>query len=562
MITAPYNFVPLNEKVFYPLWAEKISHDIPFSDGESGEIEITITAKSPIFIRNHSKDKDNPSPEFCHHKMPDGSKQYYIPGSSIKGMVRSVMEILSFAKMEFVDDKKLSVRDMTNRNELVGQANGIGFLKFNSDGSGTFIDYSVKDGYRSAIRTIKYDQIGMSEKLRKQTFKEKYDEFGVYKKIKVKALPRPIGRRFIAKQDDNGEEAFIFFNSYITGRDGGKKYEFVLCESDKNINPIQIDKIIIDKFKSVYFDDEDSKIGQFWKKQLKTENAKKYGIPVFVKKSNNGNIQAIGLTQLFKLAYNKSIHQAIKQDKKDDLDLPETIFGTVKDDFALKGRVHFSHLASTHVTFEKDKEEVLGTPNASYYPNYIEQTDVYGAKVNHYTTLMDKDATIRGYKRYPLHQSIKESQKTNDNEKVRTKFKPLDKDTKFKGKIRFHNLKKAEIGALLSALTFHGNSDKYHHNLGMAKPLGYGKIEIELSLKNLKHTQEEYLSEFENTITKEIPNWKNSEQLQELFAMATTNQKNNNKLIYQQLKNNEGRNEFVEAKKRREHLVPYSQYGL
>lgn len=68
MITAPFNFVPLNEKVFFPLWAEYVSHDIPFEDGESGEIDITITAKSPIFVRDH-KDET----QFCQH-----NKKYYI----------------------------------------------------------------------------------------------------------------------------------------------------------------------------------------------------------------------------------------------------------------------------------------------------------------------------------------------------------------------------------------------------------------------------------------------------------------------------------------------------
>ncbi len=100
MITAPYNFVPLSEKVFFPPWVEQVNHDIPFSDGESGEIDITITAKSPIFIRDGKKEE-----EFCHHTNKEGNKTHYIPGSSIKGMVRNVLEIMSFSKMKFVDDK-------------------------------------------------------------------------------------------------------------------------------------------------------------------------------------------------------------------------------------------------------------------------------------------------------------------------------------------------------------------------------------------------------------------------------------------------------------------------
>ena len=102
-ITAPYNFVPLNKEVFYPEWSEQVSHDIPFEDGENGEIEITITAKSPIFIRDHA----NPE-QFCQH-----NGQYYIPSTSVKGMVRNVLEIMSFSKLQ-LQDKTLSYRDLNN----------------------------------------------------------------------------------------------------------------------------------------------------------------------------------------------------------------------------------------------------------------------------------------------------------------------------------------------------------------------------------------------------------------------------------------------------------------
>ena len=136
MITAPYNFVPLNKEVFYPSWADDVSHDIPFEDGESGELDITITAKSPIFIRNHSDDKDNPSKEFCHFINENNAKEYYIPGSSLKGMIRNVLEIISFSKIQIDEDKYkniFGVRDMTNQKLLVGGANGCGFLIKNEE---------------------------------------------------------------------------------------------------------------------------------------------------------------------------------------------------------------------------------------------------------------------------------------------------------------------------------------------------------------------------------------------------------------------------------------------
>jgi CRISPR-associated protein (TIGR03986 family) len=610
MITAPYNFVPLNKEVFYPSWSKdgkEVSHDIPFEDGESGEIDITITAKSPIFIRNHYQDGDEyyemekdkkkikVSKEFCHLINENGAKEFYIPGSSIKGMVRSVLEILSFSKMKVDEDKlkkPLSIRDMTPtkycadtsikimkdcpeqmkkdlfEHKMVGTANGIGLLKINPDGSGTITDYTVeeKSGFqiKYGIRTIKYDQlssIGYTNDLRKKDFDEKYKIIEPYSKIKVTTVKQAINRRYIATFNNIGEDAIVILNSYIDGKDDGKKYEFILCPSDKK-QSIKIDKTLIDSFKTTYFSCE-SKLGDFWKKQLNTKDGQKYGIPVFLMKSNKGTIQAIGLTQLFKLSYKKTLFDAAKQITKiSKLDLAETIFGTEKDKLALKGRVQFSHLKSTTERYEKQVDAILGSPNPTYYPNYIKQ-DGQNEKVSKYKTLMDADAVISGWKRYPLHSQTMSSGESSDKEAVKTHFKPLESGTIFKGKLRFHNLKKAEIGALLSAITFHGQSEKCMHNIGMAKPLGYGKIDIQLTFRNLKYSQNEYLQEFENEITKEIKDWRNTQQLKELFAMAGVNTKSNEYLAYQLLENPKSKyygekNDFTGAKKAREYLVPHS----
>ena len=390
--------------------------------------------------------------------------------------------------------------------------------------------------------------------------KEKYDALG---KVLLE-VPFQKSNKTMNVRGKNIQKEIATYNKdsnkkgilVCTGDINNKKNEFLFISHNKKI---RLAKSVVDDFKSVYFNDN-SIDGRFWENKFK-EIGK---IPIFYKRTKRGDIQAIGLTQLFKLAYNKSIHQAIVQNKSDKLDMAQAIFGIQNDKISLKGRVFFSHLKSTHIRFEnqKTKEEILGTPNPSYYPNYIEQTDLQSAgRVNDYITLMDKDAVIRGYKRYPLHKNIGSSFKTNENEKIVTQFKPLDSGSRFVGKVRFHNLKKAEIGALLSAMTFHGNSDKYYHNLGMAKALGYGKIELKIELKNLKYTQKEYLDEFEKKISTEIEGWKDSPQLRELFAMSDESRARDELLVYQRLKNDKKRNEFVDAKKAREYLVEYSKYG-
>lgn len=559
MITAPYNFVPLNDKIFYPPWASedalKNIHDVPFEDGESGVIELEITAKSPIFI----KDGKNPN-EFCHFINENGGKEYYIPATSIKGMIRNVLEIISFGKIRIDEGKHkkyLSVRDMTNRKNLVGMVNedtgGCGFLVKN--GNSYIIEKCADIRTICLLKNTNYEEIGKLE-----TAKEKYKKFGLLKEInftpydeksKTKTGQEITIKR--AKFDKQGRKGILVFMGNIDK----KRHEFVFAKNGKKI---QLDKNVFEDFKKVYFDNEDSIDGQYWKEQFN----KGMPVPIFYM-GNDIKITAIGLTQLFKLAYKKTIFEAARQvGEETKFDLAETIFGTVRGDKALKGRVYFSHLKSSFERFEAPKEGVFGTPNPSYYPNYLEQRPN-----GPYITLMSKDAKIRGYKRYPLHESSEKLSVGNDNEKMKVKFKPLSANSVFKGKIVFHNLKKVEIGALISAITFHGRSNKFMHNIGFAKPYGYGKIDIELALQGLKYSQDEYLKEFEKQMNEFVPNWLNTEQLTELRKMASVGYKDSRLLRYQQLENEKSeyfkgknnyqeRNEFSGAKSYNERLGPYS----
>ena len=585
MITAPYNFVPLNEKVFYPFWDKNVSHDIPFLDGESAMLSIKVTAETPIYIRNHYADGDDYyedkkgnkiSTEFCHFRDSDGGKQYYIPSSSMKGMIRNIVEIMSFSKInidEKVLAKPLSVRDMTpsqycqdssikkmkdcpknlKRNlyetPIVATATKCGFLIKEGD------NYFIEDC--GNVVTIKEQEIqNVISNYRKdiETAEEKYKQFGHNDAFPFETMTKD--RRTVALYNQRGSVGSLVMTGFIDN----KKNEFIFKVTGKKL---PIGKTLYENFEKVYFENEDAIDGQYWKREWKSGEGRK--IPIFYIEKDK-QISAIGLTQIFKLAYKKTLLDASYQTtQKDRLDLAETMFGTVKENMALKGRIQFSHLKSTHVSYEREKSEILGSPQATYYPNYLEQTKVNGDKVNSYITLMESSAQIAGYKRYPLHKGIKKSfipkeEKTD----IQTKFKPLNQGAIFNGKVRFHNLKKAEIGALLSALTFHGH-DGYRHNLGMGKALGYGKVKIDIELQGLEYTKKEYLKAYEEEMTIFQDDWIESSQLKELFAMANNEIINDKSLEYQKLENpttrDKEKNDFVRAKKSREYLKRYSQIG-
>ena len=117
IIKSPFNFIQVSDRVVSPDWDDKISQDVPFSDGVSGIIKLTITAESPIYIKNgqQHKDKDNKNTDysFSHLGTAKGNL-YFIPGTSIKGEVRNVMEIMSYGKMCVDERAPFARRDLNN----------------------------------------------------------------------------------------------------------------------------------------------------------------------------------------------------------------------------------------------------------------------------------------------------------------------------------------------------------------------------------------------------------------------------------------------------------------
>ena len=259
MITAPYNFVPLNEKVVTPYWGPSISHDKPFMDAKSGVLEIEMTAHSPIFVRNgeiQKKDKDGneiPSTKFNQFR-----NNYFIPGSSIKGMIRSFIESTTFCRMDDkVNDVKYSVRDFTkgakdakiyDPSEISKESN-CGWLR--QDGEEYFLKPCSRPGRISHKELDKisgpikmsqyYQQYNNVKSDNQKSASAKYKAFPFEKEgytFKHKNIEEPedgIGReKFTIDETGQGKKGTIVF----TGQPGvrkeaenqGKQYEFIFFD--------------------------------------------------------------------------------------------------------------------------------------------------------------------------------------------------------------------------------------------------------------------------------------------------------------------------------------------
>jgi|AntRauTorckE5430_2_1112549.scaffolds.fasta_scaffold00533_5 CRISPR-associated protein (TIGR03986 family) len=587
---APFNFVPLSREVVLPNWANKISHDIPFEEGRSGELTLTIKAHSPIAVlsANNPDELDAPKKVIKHNGKP------FIPGSSIKGMLRSVLEIMSFSKFgDKISDDRYAIRDLNGTVKDIYLANfrptnvQCGWLQKLPDGSYEIQDCGIpgRVSHRNLDATLGSDFSTYFARTGRFDAKKGEQKSALFKYNRFTGKPRtgyfahrinkPDGTPFtdgrkrfdtVDKEDLGAQPGTIVFTGQPgprfqkpTGMWTGHHLEFVFFAVSRNL---QISSQVMTNFLFAYYEHDKNRHSIDWKYWRATlANGDK--VPVFFNTDDDGTIKHFGLSYLYKLPYENSIREAAENTSplhtSSSSDLSECMFGYIAGSDALKGRVHVGAAVSDDAKEDgKVHDHVLSFPKASYYPLYLKQ---YRGP---YKTLMDDTAELAGWKRYPVRLSNKVKPVTTikGQEKISMKFTPLREGAMFKTSIRYHNLRPVELGALISAITFHGaDPGTAFHSLGIAKPFGYGKVSI--TINNLNDDDRNVLlgayEVFMDTSLSSQQSWRSSEQMRELLAMVSPTEGEGPDLTYMKLKNAEGKNEFKESKTAKETLKSHAE---
>lgn len=501
-IKSPYNFVPLNREVYIPEWGEFTSMDIPFEDSEDGIIEVEIKNISPLFVRNghtnvpdNDELRNNPNSDdkFSSHVIVDGHRYYFIPGSTIKGAVRNVMEVLSFAKMDRYDNDSFGFRSFdTKRSENKAFSKAMESVK---------VGWMEKVGESYHILPCKGDVQKISHDQIRPLF-ENFDKGKDHQTAEKKQLSVRQGDEiYPLVSNEDGSLLGIDTGSYrlvCTGYMKGKIHEYLFPLVLGEPIPVPDDKF--EQFDSIhrhteYYGGRNGE-GGFLKNRL--ENGQR--IPVFYHLESEGKIKSIGITRVYRYPFKNSVDDVRQhaQGNYEGKDLPTVIFGYAEKEKSLKGRVHFGHAFCKNKAIDDSLcpivNGVLGEPRPSYYPLYLNQ-NTPGAYVNYGT----EDVKIAGRKRYRIHKgsTLTPLNRNENNESVNTIFRPIPSENVFRLSIAVHNLKAIEVGALLSALTFNETPDTFH-NIGMAKAFGYGKCKFEItSMKGFTKTKDDYLKAFE-----------------------------------------------------------------
>lgn len=500
---APYNFIPLSKRVVerYTDIEELPGHDEFVNDTLSGEIEYTVENITDLIISNGNgkffRNIDN---------------KYAIPGSTIRGKLRSNVSILGFSAIaqDIEDDRFLYRRFASSSSKLNKEYNDrLGMKIERSNGKSFSTLKNVNAGYVKKISDEEYVII-KSKVIKGKTYfriseKDLMHKYNGMKGIKFMNNKRktpnyePYTREisFEVNESNNGiksigEKNQLKNNGYILGSGSiyKKQSHYIIneidTEKDNENDYVRLSADDIRIYKKYYIKDKKSKLN----------NKGFYSLP-----ENRGDIKPIfyveyngkvyfGFTQYLRLFYDKSIYDGIPDiHKVDILDYKKSIFGFTNTKNSYKSRVSVEDAVLVGGVKTRNHTMVLGEPKATCVHLYLKQ-DGDKNQLNSY----NGEFEIRGVKYYWLKEFVMPEEAKGN---VNTIEEAVEKGTRFKGKIKFNNLNEDELGLLVWALYIHKDANQ---NIGKGKPYGFGNIKIkDISIK-VQDVNEKYNNIFEDNI--------------------------------------------------------------
>lgn len=524
---APYNFIPLQQENEIVHLTELPTQDRYHTDRLTGYIELGVETLTPVYIRDSlnkeemKKDeelkKKNKENKFINSDFfsPYGKDKFAIPGSSMRGMIRTIVEIVSFGNFGFTDRKrKLYYRTVGER-----------------------VGFGIGEKYRDYIKNRK---IGIIYKHNNDYFIRPAKESTSEKWEIIK-----IEEEIIFPKKERGNESTIKVKENLyrimttelpeRGKDRRNNNFYHVEDSEPNTIGMKLNDDIINDYSN------DKNRGRNVPDLLKL--AKERSVPCYYIEID-GDICSFGYNPFFRLAYTKRIfdhipsylkeNPKIKYDSLEkkyteiiDVDYANAIFGFTTEDQgeirvlkSLKGRVEFSDCIVSNGkarVLDISIPKTLNEPKPTSFQHYLTQSN------NKPKDDYDSNVNIRGNKLY-WHRSDKSNIDywrerdqeilniiNNGSDKMHTKIKPVDSDSVFKGKIYFENLSEQELGCLLFALDLPKGC---HHKIGMGKPIGLGSIKIKPTLHISNRTSDKNKSGRYSSLLSE---WKGISQSKKLI---------------------------------------------
>lgn len=542
LFTNPYNFVPVvkipDDNKIGKFRKPFISHEK--FEGCSGIITCRLKTLTPFFTSaSHSEDdkgghkrleffsvdKEKINGQENEWRMPT------VPGSTLRGVIRSVCEAVSNSSFTALGSETLDYRCSPDESRFLKC--GIVTKVANDSNNG-----EIKELNKAKLPFLP-DEDNVIPNTAEDTMKgwALVEDENRFVKVVVQAKTDiPVNRNFkegffkltgrsIIENKKN--ERFFFEDAaldsaYAFSLDEQRKYNEIISNQNKNAQK--------------EFTNSDSDIAT-----QEISERKNYPLSVghlVYFKMNGENAENLGYVSIPRWQYKNAIHEKIDKffhpdEDADSLCPTSRIFGFVRDKKISKkkndegkssyaGRVFFSDATfdseKGKVKYDKDIVlDILGSPKPTTFEFYLYNS----INPNQAKDYDDPNTRLRGRKFY-LHQEDKGQYRRKNNEETpqnSTLKKVLAKDNEFVFTVRFDNLEEYELGLLLWSLSL---EDGMAHKIGMGKPLGLGSVSIEVEsleiiyrktryekfletddslqtgISENKNRQNEYVSEFTN----------------------------------------------------------------
>lgn len=568
--TAPYNFIPINDEVIKMDFNPKNESSDSFSKyhlkKNTGFITLNLESLTPIYLRgtltkskfeaineieqelnnlskrsdaykNKYKEKLNLVKDF----FSPGSSQVRIPGSSLRGMTRTMIEIISWSKFSFYNKKrKFHYRSFADRSMDLRKEFSSRMLDEQKDNQGELLGFTQKvkagylEPYNNTYRIIPADEtisgcsfyrveendVYNSRVLRNRMTIETGGQrdnnpsyFMGFKRIKftydTPSSHRHSQKLYYAKVnqifqiDDSSApsdsiEGVLVHTGWMRGRRGslGKHLHWVIGPSSNN-ESLDFLPGVIENYK-----DDNNRVEQAdlleWLKKSADNRVPCFYLTetLIVNGKSIKKVKSFGHTGIFRLAYENCIEDFIPANHKngDELDLSEVIFGNETN---FSGRVFFEDAFVTKFKGFENVEfpKILSTPKPTTFQHYLVQKNIkpkyntrkilqgfYGLK--HYNC---NDISLRGNKLY-WHRKNDDDNNENLNSIWKATTSDFNESPDQYTKIVPVKPESVFTGRIrfenlsdveLGALLFALDLPPgCCHKIGMGKPLGLGSISI------------------------------------------------------------------------------------
>jgi CRISPR-associated protein (TIGR03986 family) len=513
---APFNFVPADQPIGWP-----IEPDLK-EPTYSGSISIEIEALEPILVSGNQK-----KGEVRRFIMRNGKP--FIPGTGIKGVVRSMLEALSMSNLTPISPRRVFFRDLNNQSYLqrfVQQDDGVAIYKSRAGylrkvgGKWCVVpcDWAKVSHQTLAGADIRFYQ-GTTRPIERL---EKLLQCRVAKQGIRGAAPAsvdhfhpPNGRRrqgITLRYRKLTQIALGGSGRLVTaGHMSGRHFEAVFYEPSEGAKPIPAHHAW-DDFED-WLDSHKPRRELF--NAYQSQSARSYypnGIPVFWLEAAGSTaaapkLHAFGFSQLFCVPYKWSIESRVEQRVDDEpLSLAEQIFGYAdlrlgNRSLSCRGRVTFGPARCVSEFRELPAQRVIpGNPSATCLGMYLAQPNpgrIDRTPRNHGLTTYDNpNSKLRGRKFYWHRKGAWGVLPPNpvtpqDDDNVSAQYAPLDRGVKFAATVVIDRLTMFELGGLVASI---GLPTGHAHKIGLGKAFGLGSVRMGIKSFSVARDRARYQS--------------------------------------------------------------------